>query len=295
MDVSAQLVDVFDAVVVHELMEGEQSRAFRMVGADGSISVVKLLDASMADRAELDVRLVVTNGLADIDARVCRPLPTHGDLAVELTDADGHNWYVVRYEFAAGRPLNPGNAQDATSMGTALSELHSSMSRLAPVSLPLVAALRTAPRDAITAGARPHQLLHGDFNAGNLRVSDGMVRIFDFDDCGYGPPEFDVANALYMVLFDAVDPRRHQTYAVSDRLPRRLRRRSRVCAGRRVVGPIHRPARRRPRPGSTTSPTRRSASAPRRRVARRPAVVREPTLTGRHRPHGGLRSVVGVV
>ena len=214
MDVSAQLVDVFDAVVVHELMEGEQSHAFRMVGADGSISVVKLLDASMADRAELDVRLVVTNGLADIDARVCRPLPTHGDLAVELTDADGHNWYVVRYEFAAGRPLNPGNAQDATSMGTALSELHSSMSRLAPVSLPLVAALRTAPRDAITAGARPHQLLHGDFNASNLRESDGMVRIFDFDDCGYGPTEFDVANALYMVLFDAVTQGDTQTYAV---------------------------------------------------------------------------------
>lgn len=30
------------------------------------------------------------------------------------------------------------------------------------------------------------------------------MRIFDLDDCGYGPPAFDVANALYMVLFDAV-------------------------------------------------------------------------------------------
>jgi hypothetical protein len=32
----------------------------------------------------------------------------------------------------------------------------------------------------------------------------GGLRIFDFDDCGYGLPAFDVANALYMVLFDAV-------------------------------------------------------------------------------------------
>ena len=45
--------------------------------------------------------------------------------------------------------------------------------------------------------------MHGDFNAGNLRVTGGVVKIFDLDDCGYGPPAFDVANALYMVLFDA--------------------------------------------------------------------------------------------
>jgi Ser/Thr protein kinase RdoA (MazF antagonist) len=49
-----------------------------------------------------------------------------------------------------------------------------------------------------------HQLLHGDFNAGNVRDVNGVIRVFDLDDCGYGPPAFDVANALYMVLFDAV-------------------------------------------------------------------------------------------
>jgi hypothetical protein len=27
--------------------------------------------------------------------------------------------------------------------------------------------------------------------------------VFDFDDCGYGPIEFEVGNTLYMVLFDA--------------------------------------------------------------------------------------------
>jgi Ser/Thr protein kinase RdoA (MazF antagonist) len=33
-------------------------------------------------------------------------------------------------------------------------------------------------------------------------VVDGWCRVFDFDDCGYGPPAFDVANALLMVRFD---------------------------------------------------------------------------------------------
>ena len=33
---------------------------------------------------------------------------------------------------------------------------------------------------------------------------NGAIRVFELDDWGYGPPAFDVANALYMVLFDAV-------------------------------------------------------------------------------------------
>jgi len=64
----------------------------------------------------------------------------------------------------------------------------------------LVAALGAVPFEA----AGPLQPLHGDFNAGNLRRDGGAIRIFDFDDCGYGPAVFDVANALYMVLFDAL-------------------------------------------------------------------------------------------
>jgi len=34
------------------------------------------------------------------------------------------------------------------------------------------------------------------------RFDGSTVRVFDFDDCGYGPTSFDIANALYMVLFD---------------------------------------------------------------------------------------------
>lgn len=67
--------------------------------------------------------------------------------------------------------------------------------------LPLISALRVASTVRADA-ASTDQLLHGDFSASNLRQTDDGVRVFDFDDCGYGPPEFDVANALYMVLFD---------------------------------------------------------------------------------------------
>ena len=56
---------------------------------------------------------------------------------------------------------------------------------------------------ADSAGSGPRQLLHGDYSNANVMFSAGLVRVFDFDDCGYGPVEFEVGNTLYMVLFDA--------------------------------------------------------------------------------------------
>jgi len=61
------------------------------------------------------------------------------------------------------------------------------------------------------------ELLHGDFSAANLRVMNGVARIFDLDDCGYGPPAFDVANSLYMVLFDASVHEEMKTYQAFER------------------------------------------------------------------------------
>jgi hypothetical protein len=57
------------------------------------------------------------------------------------------------------------------------------------------------------------QILHGDMNTGNLRKTAEGVQVFDFDDCGVGPIEHDVGNALYMAYFDAV------TRGTPDRYP----------------------------------------------------------------------------
>ena len=51
-------------------------------------------------------------------------------------------------------------------------------------------------------GRRLPTLLHGDYGSHNLRMSAGEVRVFDFDECGVGPAEYDVANSLYLALFD---------------------------------------------------------------------------------------------
>jgi Ser/Thr protein kinase RdoA (MazF antagonist) len=187
---------------VEELNGGHQSRVFRVVGGNGLLAVAKVLNATIVDRDELEVRLDVTAALADLDRRVCRPLLLGDQRVLDLTTADGQLHHVVCFEFAFGAEPDPARAVDASRMGAALSQLHASMSRLCAAPLPVVNALRSGPVDDEIAAGR-HQILHGDFNASNLRDAGGVFRIFDFDDCGYGPPEFDVANALYMVLFDA--------------------------------------------------------------------------------------------
>ena len=211
MELTERLVVLLAAAEIEELGGGHQSRVFRVVRPDGDVVVAKVLDRAMVDRHDLDARLDVTAALADLDPRVCRPLPIGQRLVTEVTLADDRNGYVVCFEFADGTALDPSESADAERMGSTLSRLHAAMSQLPPTRLPLVAALQAAlPGAAPVAGQ--HQLLHGDFNAGNLRQVNGVVRIFDLDDCGYGPPAFDVANALYMVLFDSVVQTAPETY-----------------------------------------------------------------------------------
>ena len=201
------------ATEVEELGGGHQSRAFRVVLRDGSTAVAKVFDATSVDRAELDARVTVVTALADLDPRVCRPLAVDGAV-VAVTGAD--RAYIVCFEHADGRPPDPADPTDAARMGTALATLHESMREVPTTRLPLVATLRDAGEETLALGGAV-QLLHGDFHAGNLRVGPAGLRIFDLDDCGYGPPAFDLANALYMVRFDSVVEGRPAVYASFER------------------------------------------------------------------------------
>jgi Ser/Thr protein kinase RdoA (MazF antagonist) len=213
VDLAEHLGALLGADDVVELGGGHQSRVCKVGLPGGSVAVAKVLDAIVTDRVELEARLRVTSALADIDSRVCRPVVV-GQHPVIDTVVDGRDRYVVCFEYAPGQPPDPSNRADAERMGAALAHLHASLRRVPEAPLPLVAALRTAPPEPAASGGAV-QLLHGDFNADNLRATNDGLRVFDLDDCGYGPPAFDVANALYLVLFDAtVDrtPAKYETF-----------------------------------------------------------------------------------
>lgn len=199
MDLAATLLERIGAAAVREVAEGHQSRVFELTLVDGQRMVAKVLDASIVDVDVVVARVDAVAELADLDPRVCRPVRVDGALVNVIDDDAGRSALLLCSEFAEGVALDVGDHSDAELMGKTLAGLHRSLARVTTPGLLEVAALRAVQSNV----DEEPQLLHGDFNAGNLRRDGSMVRVFDFEDCGYGPRSFEIANALYMVLFSA--------------------------------------------------------------------------------------------
>jgi Ser/Thr protein kinase RdoA (MazF antagonist) len=182
---------------VVELAGGRQSRVFSARCEHGLVAV-KLTDASLVGFDLLEKRRAFVTELALVNESVISPVVIRDQLVCPFGD-----WFATATRLIEGKRLDTTDATDGELMGATLAELHSSMRRVCGVSLPDVDAMQVIERDP-SLGLGPDQPLHGDFNSSNLRRTPAGLRIFDFDDCGNGPAEFDVANALYMVLFDAL-------------------------------------------------------------------------------------------
>lgn len=181
-----------------ELQGGHQSRvvlATEHQAAQGRDLVVKLIDATMTDRSEAMERLRVRDRVATYDDRVVPIVPLAGAKVNRIGDC-----FAIASAKIDGRFLDVAHRPDVERMGRALARLHQSL-RLVQADLPPVAALCAG--EPVEGLLDHHQLLHGDFAASNLLLDgDGWLWIFDFDDCGYGPVEFELGNTLFMALFD---------------------------------------------------------------------------------------------
>lgn len=176
-----------------ELHAGKQSRVF-VATIDGRRVAIKLTDAQLADRTRLAERMRMVEALAGRTDVAVRPRRLDGELVQRIGA-----WLLTATPLVEGDQLDVDDADDARLMGRALADLHRSLAELPGFAVPPVAALDLPDAD------RPAQwqLLHGDFSDQNILSAPAGIRVFDFDDAGYGPVAYDVANSLYMVLFDA--------------------------------------------------------------------------------------------
>jgi Ser/Thr protein kinase RdoA (MazF antagonist) len=180
--------------VIDELRAGKQSRVFDAV-LDGQRIALKLTESLLADRSALASRLEAVASLGAGYPDVVQPIRIDGAFVQPIGD-----WLMTATTFIEGEQLDAGSADDARVLGRSLAGLHAAMHELRPREIPTIAALETSG----LVGARSEwQLLHGDFGTQNVIVTPTMLRIFDFDDCGYGPIEYDVANSLYMEFFES--------------------------------------------------------------------------------------------
>ncbi len=180
---------------LHEIDEGRQSRAF---SAQRGLSrvVIKLTDAHIADFANTWLRMTLMSDLANAGHPVALPVPIAGSLVHRWG-----RWLMSATEFIDGVAPDITRPEQSKTMGQELASLHQVLRDAPQIDLPAVAALGIGSENMLDPS---WQLLHGDFNATNMRLVAGKLFVFDFDECGYGPVEYDVANCLYMVLFDSI-------------------------------------------------------------------------------------------
>lgn len=179
---------------VVELHAGKQSRVFR-AALEGVDLAIKLTDHRLADFAALETRMAVVEALAVDTSDVVAPRRIGGALIQPIG-----GWLMTATPFLSGDAIDLTRPHAIELMGRTLAGLHAAMALVSAQDLPAVAALRDMPLDADRSG---WQLLHGDFSEQNVIATSTGFRVFDFDDCGYGPIEYDVANTLYMAMFDA--------------------------------------------------------------------------------------------
>lgn len=205
---------------LHELSGGHQSRVYLANSSGGERVVLKLVEQAGLPRAVLDRRVAMLSALGGRTDVACAPVRVRGQLIHELAHEQVGPRYAICYQLVPGRRPDVGDAGDAATMGRTLADLHAHLAELPAFDLPAMTGFGDRVATSLAGALGLPQLLHGDFNSANVRVDGNhdRVRVFDFDDAGYGPVQFDLAHALYVVLFDAVtsgDPDRYDVFRTS--------------------------------------------------------------------------------
>lgn len=185
----------------------------------GEDDILKVTDARHRSLADLQAQTDMLNDLKQRSTLVCAPIAVREDQTVLALTVDTLIFYVTVYPFAVGEIVDITNPEHVSLMGRSLAQLHGALRTLKPYPFRQLGIGDTRAPIARSAQQTPvvqqlydrtlehfdtaeRQLLHGDFNAGNLKIRTGQVTVFDFDNCAYGSTTYELADALYMVLFD---------------------------------------------------------------------------------------------
>ncbi len=138
------------------------------------------------------------------------------------------NYFAVAFNFIDGSPLDHGNTADIKSAAAILARFHRAMSgKLKSIELPTLFQSAfydisyathdhtyeelKAWKSRLQTSSQCYGFIHGDYNFSNIIKSVIYIYLVDFEDSCYGWYAYDIANTLYMELFDhRNDPSIHQ-------------------------------------------------------------------------------------
>ena len=167
-----------------------QNQVFKAV-RQGELCILRLTDPAHRTQKQLRSELALLTDLRDV-ATVVQPLPFLSGEFIQVITYEGKPHNGMLFSFVNGSPAFVLSTVAGARFGAFLATLHTELAKLTT--------LYDLPARVPSDGDR--QLIHGDFNPTNVLVTADTFVVIDFESACYASHEYELANTIYMVMFD---------------------------------------------------------------------------------------------
>ena len=182
---------MLDGIEILEHIRGCQNEVFKAT-VQGETCILRLTDPDHRSREALDEELRLLRDLEAVTSIVIKPLTFPSGRLIEETRYEGRFYCAVLFPYIEGASFDISSFAKAFDYGELLAEFHTVLSELS-CRYDLYVMENRLKKD---------QLIHGDFNPTNVLSSDASHTVIDFENACYSSYEYELANSIYMVLFD---------------------------------------------------------------------------------------------
>lgn len=186
------LADMINGIEIHEHIRRCQNEVFKAT-VQGESCILRLTDRDHRSREFLDEELRLLRDLEAVTSIAVKPLTFPSGRFIEEAEYRGRFYNVVIFTFIEGSSFDISSYANACDFGALLAELHIALSELSCL----------YDLNVMENRLETKQLIHGDFNPTNVLFSNCSFIIIDFENSCYASFEYELANTIYMVLFDA--------------------------------------------------------------------------------------------
>ena len=182
---------MIDGIIILEHIRTCQNHVFK-VTLDGDTCILRLTDPAhrSVKRLQAEIDLLIDLQLAT--TLTIAPIRFPSGKFIDTVRHKGMHYNATIFPFVNGSPSNVKSASEAFYFGSLLAQLHTVLAGLDNQ--------YDLPVRQNTSAAR--HLIHGDFNSTNVLTTDSSSVIIDFEDACYSTYEYELANSIYMTMFD---------------------------------------------------------------------------------------------
>ena len=192
---------MIDGIEIGDRIRTCQNEVFKAI-LRGETCILRLTDPGHRSLESIEEEVKLLRNLGSDTEIAAKPVTFPSGKFVESTKYEGKLYGAALFSFIEGTSADIASFALASNFGALLAKLHTALSELN--------GSYDLPEMHNSSGEK--QLIHGDFNRTNVITRQGSFRIIDFENACYSTCEYELANSIYMTLFDA----RHKPVALLD-------------------------------------------------------------------------------